>query len=153
MNIVSQKKITSYLHLFNKKLVSFLQNGQNVAHILVSCFSKLRNFRPSFDFVFREISRNSRKMFAKHEIENFEKISRNYWNSRSHHSLDLSSGHSNPYSYRKVSFHSAVFVAEMEPKFTRLVRLLWTNDTCNTQHIRSWIDFCSEKKMIPGVES
>ena len=36
-------------------IIYFLQNGQNVAHIFISCFAKLRNIRPNFDFVFREI--------------------------------------------------------------------------------------------------
>ena len=50
--------------------------------ILVSCFAKLQKFRPNFDFVFREISRNSRKISQNTKI----KISQNYENEhfRSH---------------------------------------------------------------------
>ena len=54
---------------------------QNSAQNLISCFAKLRKFRPNFDFVFCEI-------IGKHEIKNFAtfKISRNYENEnfRSH---------------------------------------------------------------------
>ena len=47
---------------------------QNVAQILISCFAKLRKFRPNFDFVFCEISRNSRKISQNTKL----KISRKF---------------------------------------------------------------------------
>ena len=43
-----------------------------VAQILISCFAKLRNFRPNFDFVFREISRNSREISRNTKLKFFE---------------------------------------------------------------------------------
>ena len=58
MNIVSQK-----INIFSlKKIIDFLQKWQNIAQILISCFVKLQNFCPNFDFVYREISRNSSKI-------------------------------------------------------------------------------------------
>ena len=54
-----------------------MQNSKNVAQIEILCFAKLRKISPKFQF---RVSRNVAKFeenFAKHEIKNFAKISRN----------------------------------------------------------------------------
>ena len=57
-----------------KEIIFFLRNCLNVAHTLISCFSKLRNFLPNFDLVFREISLNSREILRNKKL----KISQKY---------------------------------------------------------------------------
>ena len=63
LSVLLYKNVYKKNYIFKlKKSSLFLQNSKNVAQILISCFAELRKFRPNFDFVFREISRNSGKI-------------------------------------------------------------------------------------------
>ena len=55
-----------------------MKNSKNVAKIFISCFAKLRKSRLNFGFVFREISRISRKMSRNYDNENFRSHPSNF---------------------------------------------------------------------------
>ena len=53
-------KINNVLNFLKLKIISFLQNGQNVVRSLISCFAEIAKFSPKFRFRLLQISRNSR---------------------------------------------------------------------------------------------
>ena len=77
INSVSQKLIIFYnlLQIFLKNQ-PFLQNNKTNVQHFISYFAKPRKFRQNFNFVFREISRNSRKVSRNTKLN----MSRNYEN-------------------------------------------------------------------------
>ena len=54
-----------FLHFLNKKIISFLQNGQYVAQTLISCFAKSWYFHQNFDFAKFEGNFAKQENFAK----------------------------------------------------------------------------------------
>ena len=67
-------KINNVLNFLKLKIISFLQNGQNVVRSLISCFAEIAKFSPKFRFRLLQNFAEFEVNFAKHEIENSRKF-------------------------------------------------------------------------------
>ena len=71
-NVTTDKNVQLYItyeYVLCKLLILPKYSSKNVPLILVSCFAKLWKFRPNFYFVFREISRNLRKILQNMKLK------------------------------------------------------------------------------------